>query len=72
MVVLMENMTDGGVDGEIWDLIYHNENALKEADVFLVSSLYFNVVSTTIKTMKINSFKIFKMIKFSINNLKKN
>jgi hypothetical protein len=38
--------------------IYHNENALKEADVFLISSLYFNVVSTTIKTMKINIRRI--------------
>ena len=38
--------------------IYHNKDALKEADVFLISSLYFNVVSTTIKTMELNIRRI--------------
>lgn len=46
--------------------IYHNENALKEADVFLVSSLYFNVVSTTIKTMNI---KIRRIIFDELDNM---
>jgi hypothetical protein len=38
--------------------IYHNENVMKEADLFLVSSLYFNVVSTTIKTKNIKLRRI--------------
>lgn len=38
--------------------IYQKKDALRDADVFLVSSLYFNAVATSIKTMEINIRRI--------------
>ncbi len=46
--------------------IYHNDNAMKDADLFVISSLYFNVVSTTIKTMNI---KIRRIIFDELDNM---